>query len=206
MSMNYETGGGGSETRYRADSQAMDSNSEIEDSVVNLKPREPKKEVDKDDDEFVKAFESLLTENIAQRTKESIKMPTVDIAVPMHLSSKIKQSSATSDQPPAPVAHELKGLPYLNKSQPKEQEKQEEDEKSAAASTKKDNQKQMFNFVIMSKRNNKPQYHNMKVPISSSFANQFRAREEAEKVEKEKLKQLTLNINERIEQEELQGI
>jgi hypothetical protein len=28
----------------------------------------------------------------------------------------------------------------------------------------------------------------------------------AEKVEKEKLKQLTLNINERIEQEELQGI
>lgn len=43
----------------------------------------------------------------------------------------------------------------------------------------------------------------MNVPVSSAFANQFRAREEAEKVEKEKLKQLTLNINERIEQEEL---
>ena len=67
MSVNYE-----SEVRYRADSQAMDSNSEIEDSVVNLKPREPKKEVDKEDDEFVKAFESLLTENIAVRITNSL--------------------------------------------------------------------------------------------------------------------------------------
>ena len=63
MTSNYD------EARYRHDSQAndqaADSNSEVEDSVVNLKPREPKKEIDQEDDEFVKAFESLLTENIA---------------------------------------------------------------------------------------------------------------------------------------------
>lgn len=45
----------------------------------------------------------------------------------------------------------------------------------------------------------------MQVPVNSEFASQFKVREELEKAEKEKLKQLTLNINDRIEQEEFQG-
>lgn len=57
----------------------------------------------------------------------------------------------------------------------------------------------------MLKKGNKTQYQNMQVPVSSEFANQFKAREELERVEKLKLKQLTLNINERMEQEEFQG-
>ena len=107
-----------------------------------------------------------------QRTKESIKMPAVDISVPMHLSSKIKQTNSSANEPTQPAVHELKGLPYL-KAQPKPTEEQEEQDRAASSK-----QKQMFNFVIMSKKNNKPQYHNMKVPVSSSFANQFKAREE----------------------------
>ena len=43
----------------------QDPNSEVEDNLVNLKPRVQKAEVNAEDDEFVKAFESLLTENIA---------------------------------------------------------------------------------------------------------------------------------------------
>lgn len=43
----------------------QDANSEIEDNLVSLKPRLQKTEVNVEDDEFVKAFESLLTENIA---------------------------------------------------------------------------------------------------------------------------------------------
>lgn len=61
-----------------------------------------------------------------------------------------------------------------------------------------------FKFVFMTKKGNKPQFHKLDVPLTSQFANQFKAREEAEKLEKEKLKQLTLNINQRMEQEELQ--
>ena len=133
-------------------------------------------------------------------------MPSVDIAGPMHL-RKIKQGSSGGNETTQSEVvtrnriNELKSLQYL-KSQAILDEEQEEAEKLAAMVPKK----QVFNFVIMSKKNNKPQYHNMNVPLTSTFANQFRAREEVEKIEKEKLKQLTLNINERIEQEELQGI
>ncbi len=129
-------------------------------------------------------------------------MPSVDISVPMHL-RKLKQGTSQHNEAvPDPKPHvTLKSLQYL-KSQATLDEEQEEADRLAASVQPS---KQVFNFVIMSKKNNKPQYHSMNVPLTSTFANQFRAREEAEKVEKEKLKQLTLNINERIEQEELQG-
>jgi regulator of nonsense transcripts 2 len=42
-----------------------------------------------------------------------------------------------------------------------------------------DNQKQnTFNFVFMVKKGNKPQFHNMEMPLSSEFAEQFKAREQ----------------------------
>ena len=53
--------------RVRSDSQTVDSCSEVDDAVVSvMRPRvAKKKEVDMEDDEFCKAFDSLLTENIA---------------------------------------------------------------------------------------------------------------------------------------------
>ncbi len=131
-------------------------------------------------------------------------MPAVDISVPMHL-RKIRQGNQQHNEPATDtkpqVKEQLKSLQFL-KSQATLEEEQEEADRLAASVQPN---KQVFNFVIMSKKNNKPQYHSMNVPLTSNFANQFRAREEAGKIEKEKLKQLTLNINERIEQEELQG-
>ncbi len=123
--------------------------------------------------------------------------------------------SRKKDEHPKPPLQELKGL-TLNKSTNSEHIPNNLDESSAP---------KKFNFVVMTKKGTKTQYHNMEVPISSEFANQFKAREEvylfnylkqktnilqnqifqAEKVEKEKLKQLTLNINERIVQEEFQN-
>lgn len=35
-----------------------------------------------------------------------------------------------------------------------------------------------FNFIFMTKKGNKTQYHNMEVPVNSEFANQFIAKEE----------------------------
>lgn len=90
---------------------------------------------------------------------------------------------------------ELKGLKFTKT-----------DETEVKPTEKQENKNKTFNFVVMMKKGNKAQYHNMEVPMQSEFANQFTSRINAEKIEKEKLKQLTLNINERIEQEELQEL
>ena len=56
------------ENRKRYDSvsheQNADSNSEVEEGLI-LQPRVSKKDVSKDDEEFIKAFDMILTENIA---------------------------------------------------------------------------------------------------------------------------------------------
>ena len=120
-------------------------------------------------------------------------MPTVDITVPMHL-RKIKQSNSATNgtnnliyiylenklvklidlkdaNAEKEAVKELKGLQYLKPNIPNEIES---NVKSAA---NKDKNKG-FNFVVMVKKNNKTQYHNMEVPLASEFANQFIAREE----------------------------
>lgn len=105
-------------------------------------------------------------------------MPSVDISVPMHL-RKIKQPSSNSitEAQEKTLSQELKSFQYLN---PKSKNYEiDESLKEENVTTPK---KQMFNFVVMSKKNNKPQYHNMNVPLVSSFANQFKAREEVNKV------------------------
>ncbi len=55
--------------RQRNDSynqdQCTDSNSEMEDAALIVQPRIIKQEISKEDEEFMKAFDSLLTENIA---------------------------------------------------------------------------------------------------------------------------------------------
>jgi hypothetical protein len=55
--------------RQRSDSfnqdQCTDSNSEMEEGTLIVQPRIVKQEISKEDEEFMKAFDSLLTENIA---------------------------------------------------------------------------------------------------------------------------------------------
>lgn len=148
-----------------------------------------------------------------QRTKEAIKMPTVDIQVPM-VAKKAKPTATVTETTTSTLFKQLTGVG----------DKGEASAEVEAAQQAKD-EKKSFNFVVMTKKGNKTQYHNLEVPVASEFAQQFRAREEvtfinfrswpdlnvnvellkAEKMEKEELKKLTLNINERIEQEELQG-
>ena len=35
-----------------------------------------------------------------------------------------------------------------------------------------------FNFIVMIKKGNKPQFHNLEVPVTSEFATKFKAREQ----------------------------
>lgn len=93
-------------------------------------------------------------------------MPHVDISIPM-ISKKIKTNASNIDEPPKPPINELKGLSFTKPAPPPPQEAIPETQ-----APKK------FNFVVMTKKGTKTQYHNMEVPVTSEFANQFRAREE----------------------------
>jgi hypothetical protein len=100
-------------------------------------------------------------------------MPTVDISVPM-IQKKVKdQSSNASDM------LKLSGLtdPRSSSSKIAHVINNEEDAQSAQHSANNTNKKP-FRFVVMTKKGNKPQYHNMEVPVSCEFAKQFKAREE----------------------------
>ncbi|XP_027219078.2 regulator of nonsense transcripts 2 [Penaeus vannamei] len=62
--------------------------------------------------------------------------------------------------------------------------------------------KPVVNFVLMTRSGNKQQYNNVEMPVDSEIVTKLRSREEAERAEKEKVKRMTLEINERQEEEE----
>ncbi len=49
------------------------------------------------------------------------------------------------------------------------------------------------------------QLSSLDIPVSEGFASKFRERSEAEKMEKEKMKRVVLDIHERQEEEDYQG-
>nr|XP_054752267.1 regulator of nonsense transcripts 2-like [Lytechinus pictus] len=58
------------------------------------------------------------------------------------------------------------------------------------------------NFVLMTRKGNKQQFKEFEVPVNSELAANLKNREEAEKAEKQRMKELTLHINERQEEED----
>lgn len=69
---------------------------------------------------------------------------------------------------------------------------------------KSEESKNTMNFILMTRKGNKPQFKSLEVPVSSELAQNLKDREEAERAEKEQVKMLTLNINERQEEEDYQ--
>lgn len=60
------------------------------------------------------------------------------------------------------------------------------------------------NFVLMIRKGNKHSYKSLNVPIMSELAINLKEQEMLERMEKEKVKKLTLDINERLEEEDYQ--
>lgn len=120
-------------------------------------------------------FISICAVSLKQRTKEAVKMPTVDIQVPM-VSKKSKQTLLpASQQTPGSkttlaLYNQLTGSGSSAVGQQQEEEQQQSEEEARTPRS--------FNFVVMTKKGNKTQYHQMEVPVASEFAQQFRAREE----------------------------
>ncbi|KAL5014942.1 hypothetical protein ScPMuIL_009212 [Solemya velum] len=74
------------------DSDVLESAGEEDmNDQVNLLTGAPKPTKCAEDDDFMTAFDKMLTDNIQARTNESLKVPQLDIAVPMHLRGKSKK-------------------------------------------------------------------------------------------------------------------
>ncbi|KAK6645227.1 hypothetical protein RUM43_001503 [Polyplax serrata] len=62
------------------------------------------------------------------------------------------------------------------------------------------------NFILMIRKGNKHSYKSLNVPIMSELAINLKEQEMLERMEKEKVKKLTLDINERLEEEDYQDM
>jgi regulator of nonsense transcripts 2 len=122
-----------------------------------------------EDDDFMTAFDKMISESIQHRSQEMVKPPQTDITVPLHVKSTLKKSNALQ-------SYELGKVEERN----------------------------TINFLLMTRRGNKMQFKNLQVPANSDLAQNLKDKEQAERAEKERVKQLTLNINERLEEEEFQ--
>lgn len=136
---------------------------------VTLVGQRPRRAPCPEDDDFMAAFDKMLSESILHRSQDSVK-PQADIVIPMSLKNSSQQKKTYSN--------------LLEK-------KGEED-------------KNTMNFILMTRKGNKPQFKSLEVPVSSELAQNLKDREEAERAEKEHVKMLTLNINERQEEEDYQ--
>ncbi|XP_046405621.1 regulator of nonsense transcripts 2 isoform X2 [Ischnura elegans] len=117
-----------------------------------------------ENDDFMTAFDKMLTENIQDRMREIVKPQQIDISVPLHVRGNLKKTYEQLMEP--------------------------EEDKSTVT------------FVLMVRKGNKQLYKNLDVPFDSQLAMNLKNREEAEREEKEKVKRLTLDINERLEEED----
>lgn len=165
---------GGESCNEEDDEDVMESagENEEEDQLTIMKGG-PKHIKCSEDEDFMTAFDKMMTENIQARTNESLKVPQLDIAVPMNLKDKNKKTVSVNLYPM------------------KEEEVPKEEDRS-------------IEFVLMTRRGNRQHFTNLNVPISEEFATKYREREQAEKAEKEKMKQVVLGIHERQEEEDYQ--
>ncbi|XP_033641812.1 regulator of nonsense transcripts 2-like [Asterias rubens] len=157
------------------DHMALDSAGETEDDdTVTMLTGGPKFIKCDEDEDFTTEFDKMLSDSVQQRTVEAVKVPQQDIAIPAHARPRPKK--ATFD-----IFH------------PDSQEEEEEEEQATSV-----------NFVLMMRRGNKQHYHEFEVPKSSELAANLRNREQLALAEKKRLKELTLNINDRQEEEDYQ--
>ncbi|KAK3612029.1 hypothetical protein CHS0354_021705 [Potamilus streckersoni] len=136
---------------------------DLEDQV-NVLTGGPKHVKCQEDEDFMTSFDKMIEDTIKARNQESLKVPQLDIAVPVHL-----KKNKIFD--------------------PNEPEEKEND---------------TVLFTLMTKKGSKQQFANLNVPVSAEFASKFKEREQAEKAEKQRMKQVVLGIHERQEEEDYQ--
>lgn len=123
--------------------------------------------LDQEDEAFADAFDKMVSEDIQDRVRETVRPQQIDISVPYNVRNTLKKNYEQLQTP-------------------------EEAQKSSV------------NFVVLLRKGNKQQYKNLEIPLDSDLAKNLKSQEKAEQVEMEKVKRLTLDINERLEEEDYQ--
>lgn len=154
------------------DEDGYDEGVDVETNVYDFDAEEEERvrRLDLDDEAFADAFDKMVSEDIQDRMRETIKPQQIDISVPYNVRNNMK-----------------KNYEQLHTSNADEQEEA---------------QKSSVNFVVLLRKGNKQQYKNLEIPLDSDLAKNLKSQERAERVEMEKVKRLTLDINERLEEED----
>ena len=82
-------------------------------------------------------------------------------------------------------------------------EEDEEEEEDDEEEEEEEEEKSGIDFILITRKGNKQNYHTLNVPLSVEFASKLREREAAQREEKEKMKKLTLERFEQMEEEEM---
>lgn len=147
----------------------------IFDFTDTMTPR--KRRIDVEDEAFADAFDRMVSDDIQDRMRETIKPQQIDISVPYNVRNSLKKNYEQLQQAAA---------------------------EDAAAAASAMVPKASVNFVVLLRKGNKQQYKNLEIPLDSDLAKNLKSQERAERVEMEKVKRLTLDINERLEEEDYQ--
>lgn len=174
------SGSGGGKLRLSNTDDGSDDN-EKDDGVTVSKRLPPKLVSCPEDDQFLEEFDKIMSESLMSRNQDLVRASVNDIVIPMNKLSAAKKSAAHSEATGsrALVSHE------------------------ESASVESNRIGSTLNLMVMTRaRGNKPLLKPVQVPIDSDLALSLKEKEEAERVEKQQVKQLTLHINERRELEE----
>eukprot|EP00094_Tigriopus_californicus_P005657 TCALIF_05453-PA protein Name:"Similar to UPF2 Regulator of nonsense transcripts 2 (Homo sapiens)" AED:0.09 eAED:0.10 QI:511/0.66/0.6/1/1/1/10/0/1134 len=128
-----------------------------------------------DDEDFVSLFDKMLLDNISEN-RAPTKGHQIDIIAPVSVKHKMGQATI-NNQPNMDVTE---GPQLLS-----------------------ENTEGSIQFTILHRRGNKPAMRSVAVPLNSDIARNLQKQEEADRREKERVKELTLQINERQEEEDL---
>nr|CAG4641458.1 EOG090X0143 [Eurycercus lamellatus] len=181
-------------TREGGETTQPDDESNNDDRCVVTAPR---KALCPEDDDFMAALDRMVAENINERGKEVAKPPAVDIAIPWQVKASLKRpmDGLERNYLGDAIGGELGGALAAAEASTTSVVPSSPSSTDAGATV---------NFVLMTRKGNKPQFKTMAVSSTSELALNLRNREVAEKAEKERVKKLTLNFNERQEEEEFQ--
>jgi len=182
-----------SQMTTRGETTQPDEDIQNDDRVVVTAPR---KAQCTEDDDFMAALDRMVAENINERGKE--KPPAVDISIPWQVKVSLKKPvDGISDKNCLgdALGGELGGALAVA----------EASSTAMASSPPASGEGEpTMAFYLMTRKGNKAQFKNLAVPTDSELAQNLRNREMAERVEKERVKKLTLDFNERQEEEEFQ--
>lgn len=166
-----EAVGSDDEVKPRSENEEFIYEDDFEDSsqMDDVKSQEQKvPEKCEEDVEFESLFEKMQSDSLQERAKESAKVVTRDIPVPM----TTRVAKKTYDQ--------------LQEVEPKQ------------------NDTLQFMLMVRNNKSGKQQFKNFMTDSESELAKNLKLREEKIRIENERVKQLTLNITERMEETDYQ--